>query len=69
MGVASGPTRALFLACWEVASKALFWFLLSSVTQLVTAVIRALAEHHSLVTPHIPGVVTSVVGRFYALPP
>ena len=30
---------------------------------------RALAEHHSLVTPHIPGVFTSGVGGFYALPP
>ena len=69
LGVASGPARALFLACLEVASQALFWFLLSSVTQLVTAVFRALAEHHSLVTPHIPGVFTSGVGGFYALPP
>ena len=69
LGVASGPTRALFLACLAVACKALFWLLLSSVTQLATAVIRAMAEHHSLVTPHIPGVLTSVVGGFYALPP
>ena len=37
-------------------------------TQLVTALISAVAEHHSLVTPHIPDMFTSVVCRFLAFP-